>query len=296
MFLWAMGCRLALRATQGEGSAWTDPFSPAGTRSMKLMGIDVGFSARRATTGIACLDGDRLYMARAGTAWEKRQAAIPCGFQPSVIALDGPLLPRGADLLMRRHCEAVLAHAPFHQRCRPGLSHWGRGLELRRAAAEACSQFGQILACPASTQGAAVSRDGPVVEAFPNAFLGVLTPEGDFLSAPDIRRGQRFDWLYQRIATTGMLQSALSQVLDLPAEVWRRLRSETDHELRAALICLLTAALAAQGKAAVVGEDTAGWFWLPPRPLWQPWASRGLDGVVRTMASKGRRIDLPCDS
>ena len=65
-------------------------------------------------------------------------------------------------------------------------------------------------------------------------------------------------------------------MLDLPADVWRRLRSETDHELRAALVCLLTAAVAAQGKAAVVGERTGGWFWLPPRSLWQPWATAGL--------------------
>jgi hypothetical protein len=42
------------------------------------------------------------------------------------------------------------------------------------------------------------------------------------------------------------------------------LRSETDHELRAALICLLTAALAARGIAAIIGEAEGGWFWLPP--------------------------------
>ena len=41
----------------------------------------------------------------------------------------------------------------------------------------------------------------------------------------------------------------LSKNLDLPDEVWDRLHTESDHELRAALICLLTAALAAQGAA-----------------------------------------------
>jgi hypothetical protein len=266
-----------------------------GTKAMKLMGIDVGFSTRRATTGIACLDGEQLCIARAGTAWQTREAAIPRGFQPSVIAFDGPLLPRGADLLMRRHCESVFVHAPFHNRCKPGLSHWGHGLKLRRAAAEACAQFGPIVACSVTSQLAAVSRHGPVVEAFPNAFLGVLTPEADFLSAPRFGRGRRFDWLYERVVSTGALQSGLSQVLDLPVEVWRRLRLETDHELRAALICLLTAALADQGKAAVVGEESGGWFWLPPWFLWQPWASRGLDGVLRAIASRDHPIDLPSE-
>jgi hypothetical protein len=48
----------------------------------------------------------------------------------------------------------------------------------------------------------------------------------------------------------------LSKKLDMPDELWVRLRAEKDHELRAALICLLTAALAAQGTAAIVGEST----------------------------------------
>ena len=62
-----------------------------------LMGIDVGFSISRPTTGVACLDGDQLGLGRTGTAWKSQEAIIPLGFQPSVIAINGPLLPRGAD-------------------------------------------------------------------------------------------------------------------------------------------------------------------------------------------------------
>jgi hypothetical protein len=57
------------------------------------MGIDIGF----ATTAIALLDGDEVRLVRTGTTWESREAEISREFQPSVIALDGPLLPRGAD-------------------------------------------------------------------------------------------------------------------------------------------------------------------------------------------------------
>ena len=174
---------------------------------MKLMGVDVGFSTKLATTGIACLDGDRLHLACAGTAWASRKAMLLRGFQPYIIALDGPLLPQGAAPLTRRHCESAFIRAPFHNRCKPGLSHSGWGLDLRRAAADACEQFGRTLALSASNQGAAVSRNGPVVEAFPNAFLGVLTPESEFRSAPKFKRGRRFDWLYERIVTTGRLRS-----------------------------------------------------------------------------------------
>jgi hypothetical protein len=35
-------------------------------------------------------------------------------------------------------------------------------------------------------------------------FLGVLTPELEFLSAPKLKRGRRFDLLYERNAATGI--------------------------------------------------------------------------------------------
>jgi hypothetical protein len=45
----------------------------------------------------------------------------------------------------------------------------------------------------------AVYRGGLIVEAIPNASLGVLTPEIELLSAPRLKRGQRFDWLYEQM-------------------------------------------------------------------------------------------------
>ena len=242
------------------------------------MGVDLGFSKTRDTTGIACLDGDQLHLCRAGTQWENRKERIPLGFQPSVIALDGPVLPRGADERIRRQCEFVFSYAPFWNRCKPGLSHWGFGLEMRRAATEACSQFSKIL--PDSAK--AMRRTFPVcchaiVEAFPNAFLAVLLPEGELHGAPKLRRGCRFDWLYERAFRANRLTTVLSVELDLPAQVWDRLISEDDHELRAALVCLLTAAFVAHGSASKIGDAETGWFWLPPFSLWQDWAKEGLD-------------------
>jgi len=258
---------------------------------MNLIGVDVGFSATRPTTGIACLEGDKLSLARAGSAWESREAGIPNGFQASLLALDGPLLPEGADKLIRRPCESVFIHSPFHNRCKPGLSHWGRGLDLRRASAKACAQFSRILASSSFEKEVSVSRGGPIVEAFPNGFLGILMPDEELLRAPKLRRGRRFDWLYERIVMTGRLESVLSNGLELPDEVWCRLRFETDHELRAALICLLTAALAAQGTATIVGEPEGGWFWLPPWLAWRPWAKQGFERAARAMAVKGQFLE-----
>jgi hypothetical protein len=111
------------------------------------MGIDVGFSTTRPTTGIAFLNRDKLHLERTGTAWKSREAIIPNGVHPSVIPIDGPLLPVGADQHIRRHVELVFIRAPFHNRCRPGLSHHGVGLELRRASSDACVQFSQAVRC-----------------------------------------------------------------------------------------------------------------------------------------------------
>src|SRR3984893_4782976 len=139
-----------------------------------LMGIDVGFSKTRRTTGIAFLEGDQLSLERAGTSWESRETKIPKGFQPSIIAIDGPLLPLDADLRTHRHVESLFIRAPFHNRRRPGLSHHGIGLELRQASQEASNQFGRLLASSPSSNRDVICREGPIVEAFPNAFLGVL--------------------------------------------------------------------------------------------------------------------------
>ena len=248
------------------------------------MGIDVGFAKTRLTTGIACLEGDHLTLERSGTPWESRKAKIPVGFRPCVIAIDGPLLPLTADEHVRRHVELVFSHAPFHNRCKPGLSHSGFGFQLRRASGEACSDLCNMLENSVSVNSATVCREGPVVEAFPNAFLGVLMPEAEMLAVPRLKRGYRFDWLYDQMVATGRLESLLSKGLDLPDEVWQRLRSETDHELRAALICLLTAALAEKGTATIIGETEGGWFWLPPLSLWEPWASEGLASAEKRMA------------
>jgi|SRR5580704_9595425 hypothetical protein len=262
------------------------------TKPTKLMGVDVGFAKDRDTTGIACLDGDKLYLWRARTSWESRKARIPVDFVPDVIAIDGPLLPQGADGLVRRGCELTFIRKPFWNRCKPALSHYGFGLNFRRAANEACAQFGQFLAgSTPSTHPTLANCCGPIVEAFPNAFLAVLLPDEEFQSAPKLKRGQRFDWLYERAVGSEKVRSTLSQAVHLPKEVWHQLSSQMDHELRAALVCLLTAAFAAQGNAEKVGDAKGGWFWLPPICLWQDWARDGLR-TAEFFASRKARADF----
>ena len=246
---------------------------------MKLLGVDIGFSEKRRSTAIACLNGDELTSWLARTDLESRTSKIPDGFRASVIALDGPLLPAGAPETIRRPCEAAFIRPPFHKRCKPGLSHWGSGLMLRNATAIAFTQFCRFVEVP-ELDVSDVTQNGPIIEAFPNAFLGVLTPEPTLRLAPIFKRGRRFDWLYDTTVSSGNLELKLSKELNLPAKMWHRLRVEKHNERRAGLICLLTAAIAARGTATVVGEAAGGWFWLPPWSSWEPWAKDGLQTVL----------------
>ena len=82
----------------------------------------------------------------------------------------------------------------------------------------------------------------------------------------------------------------MSDELKLPDELWCRLRTETNHELRAALVCLLTAALAVRGTASAIGDAEGGWFWLPPFWVWQGWAREGLSRAAARYHSKRSEV------
>jgi hypothetical protein len=207
----------------------------------------------------------------------------------------GDLITENGPVILAALCRSDLnALERFTER--KDISGWARGAAFKAMVALVLWDKVPSRRCSQTIkEEVAVSRSGSILEAFPNGFLGVLMPEEELLSAPRLKRGRRFDWLYERMVTSGSLESVLSKVLELPQEVWRRLSSETDHELRAALICLLTAALAAQGSAAIVGEPSGGWFWLPPWSLWQQWATQGLNNGVRAMALKGQPLETSPD-
>lgn len=244
---------------------------------MRVMGVDVGFSKTRKTTGIAWLDGGNFGVSTAGTPWESRREVLPSGLRAEVIAIDGPLLRQDAQRPSRRWCESIFIRAPFSNRCKPGLSDFGNGLRLRNAARDAREQFKQFVTSP--------TRVGPhqpanyvhgILEAFPNAFLAVILPEKVFCSGSKPKPRKRFDWLYDIAIQNGALRSTIPEDVHLPDEVWHTIEIEKHHDKRAALICLLTAALAVSGKVHKVGDDKTGWFWLPSLSRWQKWAKEGL--------------------
>jgi hypothetical protein len=78
---------------------------------------------------------------------------------------------------------------------RPGLARRTRKMHHDSPACH--NPWGVRAAPPANPPGLEchehAAYSGPIVEAFPNAFLAVLTPETELLSAPRLKHGRRFD-------------------------------------------------------------------------------------------------------
>jgi hypothetical protein len=118
-----------------------------------------------------------------------------------------------------------------------------------------------------------------IVEAFPNAFLGVCLERNSI--PPNVKRGKKFDVLYDKWLREGVparLQAALSWPRD---EFWRAVESNNQHDERAAIVCALTALCVLRGSFVAVGEPEGGYFFLPPWNFWTSWARDALS-VNRT--------------
>jgi len=115
-----------------------------------------------------------------------------------------------------------------------------------------------------------------IVEAFPNAFLGVLLADSYFQEVGRLKRGKKFDWLYDQCRDAEVFRYLIDSVGARNLSV-AKIEGNEAHEERAALICLLTAAAVAVGRYTAVGEEGGGYFFLPPLALWAEWARREIE-------------------
>jgi len=51
-----------------------------------------------------------------------------------------------------------------------------------------------------------------LVEAFPNAFLGVILPSKCFDVMPKLKRGRKFDWLYYQCSAQQRLEKVVESI------------------------------------------------------------------------------------
>jgi len=244
---------------------------------LELIGLDIGFSATGRTSGVARFSGSTLICSRATSIWGSR-AVVLGDCVAEVTAIDGPLL-RDLDS-PKRACESIFSRGSFSRRCKPGFSHVpGIGLRFRNAGEETAQKLKKL------TSGHDLAAAFPrvwvmsnLVEAFPNAFLGVMIPEIRFKAIPILMRGKKFDWLYEQcrdILAFRLVVNAIGPD-NLPGVI-AAIEANKDHEERAALICLLTAAGVASGRYVAVGDDQGGYFFLPSWDLWAQWARQEID-------------------
>jgi hypothetical protein len=162
-----------------------------------LAGIDVGLTLLKPTSGVCRRGEDGFRVTHTYVDKLSRLQALAPVRRFQMLAIDGPVLPAETLHYRRRACETAFILGAFQRRCKPGLSDVaGTGQALRRSGCGTAAQFAAVTKEEATrTDYPRVQQGRNVVEAFPNAFLGVLLDSGAYASMPELKRGGKFEWL-----------------------------------------------------------------------------------------------------
>lgn len=249
-----------------------------------VLGIDVGFSGRKKTTGMSA-----LWWNETTVTWRCRVASSTVEDRASVLddltseadhdvlalAVDGPLMPELAYRPTYRCPEALLTRGMFGKRGKPGACNAGGGPRLHREATTLAHFALERRTIARATHRARI-HERAVVEAFPNLFLGVLCDESDY---PAPRHQRRWtDALFPAVRPS--LERMLSGLL--PGRSVREPWPVRGHDAIAGFVCALSALCVAAGRYVAVGAHADGFIMLPPLDAWgsNPWAARELRANV----------------
>lgn len=244
---------------------------------VSIVGIDVGLVLHRPTSGICRTGKDGFLVDHTFIDKLSRQAIVGKQVKIDLLAIDGPILPRGSLNYLTRPVEKVFLWGAFRTRCPSGETRRGLGAALRRGGCDTASQFACQLTRRVKGQFPRVQVGLPIVEAFPNCFLGVMLEATAYPEPiPKFERGQRFEWLLT-LWRRSTAYKALRDLLDWDQDnLWNELSKNSHHEQQAGLICALTGVCVHRNAYVAVGGPVTGYFFLPPWELWQPWAKEGL--------------------
>jgi len=239
-----------------------------------VLGIDVGYSATRKTTGFCALSwGDdkvTWQCENTSTTESDRRACLARLLNGRTrvwaVAIDGPLRPHLSSGTSYRACESCLSRGAFQRRGKPGASSSPSGQSLHTAAtALAMLTLDSAEVVPAKHVPSIHSR--AIVEAFPTLFLGVMCDVATY--PPKTRRWT--DALYP------VVQPKLAQLLGclFPGHNIQWPWAPLGHEQIASLVCALTALCVLNRRFVAVGDADDGYIVLPPPAWW------GRDGSGR---------------
>jgi hypothetical protein len=257
---------------------------------MNVAGIDVGLTLVHRTSGICRTGAAGEVLTHTYIDRRSRTEALGGARRLQILAIDAPVLPDGDLHYTSRACEKVFVWGAFQKRCKCGESQVsGTGQALRRAGLDTAYDFAD--SAPATDVRRPFPRVLPehnVIEAFPNAFLGVMLPEEAF--APNTSRNDKFDRLYEYWVESRSWEGLRGNVQWERPGFWEHVVRNKHHDERAAIVCALTAICVLRGEYVAVGDVAGGYFFLPPWPLWAPWARDAL-----AVNRRDQRLPAPVD-
>ena len=265
------------------------------------LGIDVGYSKRRRSTGLCLLEvtptSIRWQCLNTGTAEDQRLKEIcdlvPCGAHLLGVGIDGPLTPGLRVVPHYRSSDALLTRGVFAKRGKPGATSSPSGQQLHLHATLLAKLVLQLqdeahLTLAQSTHPNPV-HPSRILEVFPNAFLSVLLADVDFCNRPLHRNASDVFWEVA-VREESYLEN-LFKALTPGRRLAKPLESVTDHDHRAALLCALAVLCAAQNRYVLSGDPVDGYIILPPHEFWgagptgiaEPWSEIALRKSVKAV-------------
>lgn len=264
--------------------------------SGQVLGIDVGYSPTKRTTGFCLLhwtaDSVSLAFRRTTSDNSKRSLALIdlLAYKRSVtaVAVDGPIGPKLCTMKHYRSAEALLSQGVMQKRGKPGQTSSPTGQRLHAHATQLATLALDLCEIASATHRDAV-HNRRLVEAFPNAFLVALMNDYDI---PNLARNAS-DVFWAAQASSGGLDRLLDRLLPgrRLTEEWTSIR---DHDDRASAICALTALSVVADDFVLVGDPLSGDIVLPPQSVWgcdregRPWLRGVLEAAIARVSTAGR--------
>jgi len=244
-----------------------------------IAGIDCGLTLKDPTSGV-CRTGaggfvvGHTYIDKLSRA----QILMPVAHF-DCLGIDAPVLPRDVLNYAHRSVESLFMRGVFQKRCKPGASKVrGTGQSLRRSGCDTAIQFAVETNVQDDVLYPRIQTNQNIVEAFPNAFLGVMLDEQIIDNAlKRISRGEKSDEFFLLCNNHGVFRALEEHLNWEDGDFWNAFPITSHHDDRAALVCAVTAVCAHQGNYVAVGDMAGGYFFLPPWPLWEQWAKDALN-------------------
>ena len=265
-----------------------------------FLGIDVGYSGHRPTTGLCLItiDEDRFRWecCNTGTEVARRQKSLqellPAEANLVAVGIDGPLASGLQTINRYRVADALLSRGLFQSRCKPGATNSRTGQDLHlhaNALARLVMELRGINLSPANHPGHV--HDSAILEVFPTAFLAVLLNDVE-IDANKKQFGRKKSDGYWKLAVRQGSLRRLVQALAPQRQLDQSLDSITNHDHRAAFVCALAALCLAKNRYVSVGDHEDGNIVLPPKDHWwvdgvsqKKWAWEVLKSNVESVRS-----------